>query len=487
MDIDFTPLLKKQVTFPVLCYLLHILYKDLSDVDAGTNASSLDKSVQDDSKALAMDLSGSEVSSRAKWKPVELMESIRSSECDPEIKDWLQTDPHPYKPFKPGEYRLTMGVRPMPFEYWFVFENTWKKRVNAKWDIIKKNYKDVIFHVDPAMVNCDSYDNASVTDKVLITPKDVELADRTICEAYEHITGYLLKRYPQYFEILLSPDDTTPGVLVNKILKEYHPVDPNSYLLLQNDDVPFLRYRCFNTDIIPVEISNPSYLSDSVGRIALVTTMKTRRAHELILALQRMVEEDLILLTPNENRQFNEEYILMTGCFAFAAGFNPRERFMKPLTQVHGPVPEYKTKLQSQMNKFFQTHKYGKLVMRLNFSFQTHSSLYVTDDNKGTKDEVIRAKSLEELNGGRDLHYRSERQCLMKLRETGSMCFSIKTYLWNMEGEFLANEFYSQQGVVQDLIDAVRGMQDTLGQYKRRPEWGSALLEMLESRIQTSV
>lgn len=256
-----------------------------------------------------------------------------------------------------------------------------------------------------------------------------------------------------------------------------------AYLKLENDDLAFLNYKCFNVDIIPEELSDPNCTSDEVGKIALVTTVKTRRAHELILALQRMVEEDILLLSPNKNHQFNNEYILISGCFAFAAGFNPRERFMKPMTQIHGPVPEYKVKLQNQMNKFFQSQKPGNLVMRLNFSFQTHPNLYVTDDNKGTVQEEIKAKTLEELDGGRSLFYRSERQCLIKLEKTKSMCFSIKTYLWNIQDEFLKNDYYSQEGVIDDLRGAVRGMQDTLGQYKRRPEWGPALLELLDAKV----
>lgn len=486
MGIDLSLILGKQVTFPLFCYVSYQLYKDLVCGDAKQINSSVNISddvfADDiDKKSTALKDNGDKQEER--WEPVSFMKDIQPSTAERDYKLWFDTPPFPYQPFKPGEYRLTMGVRPMPNEYWLVFESTLKDRIEKKWDVIKNNYKDVIYHLDPAMINCTTYDNAAITDTTLVTIKDVEKADLTVCEWYNTLVSFLIARFPQYFTVVLHPNDETPGVLYNSIMDEYHPVDAFHYLKLQSTDLQFLKYRCCNIDIIPEELKDPSNLFDEVGRIAIVTTEKTKRAQELILAVQRMVEEDLVLLSPNANGQYNNEYIMISGCFAFAAGFNPRQRFLKPMTQIHGPVPEYKQKLQTQMNKFFQTHKPGKLVMRINFSFQTHSKLFVTDDNKGTEEEEIRPKTLEEMHGGHDLHYRSERQCLIKLENSKSMCFSIKTYLWNLQDEFLANDYYSQEGVIQDLCDAVKGMQDSIGQYKRKPEWGPALLEMLESAL----
>ena len=487
MIIDLSLILRKQVTLPLLCYILYQLYKDLVSKEPKSVETEI---IAEDTPSEAPSTPepvDNAVYQEKRWQPVDYMRNLKPSEQEKNYTPWSTTNPFPYQPFKPGEYRLTMGVKSIPLEHWFMFENTLKSRIEKKWEIIKEAYKDVMYHLDPAMVNCDTYYNSDYTDEVLVTAKDVEIADAAVCEWYNSVVSYLVTRFPQYFQVVLSPDDETPGVLHNSIMDEYHPVNAEKYLQLGNTDVPFLKYYCFNVDIIPAELTNPKNLRDKVGRIPLETTEKTRRAHELILSVQRMVEEDLILLSPNANKQFDGEYILMSGCFAFAAGFNPRERFLKPLTQIHGPVPEYKIKLQSQMNKFFQTHKPQKLVMRINFSFQTHSKLYVTDDNKGIATEEIRAKTLDELHGGHDLHYRSERQCLIKFENTQAMCFSIKTYLWNLQDEFLPNDYYSQEGVIQDLCEAVKGMQYTIGQYKRRPEWGPALLEMLEPKLNSKV
>lgn len=486
--LDLNVLLGKHITAPLLLYICYLIYKDVTSAKKGDKQSS-----QEPIPEHREDSAPVNATAQPKWQPIQLMQSIEPISSEPDYKPWEKNEPYPYKPFKPGEYRLTMGVRSLPLENWLVLEDTYKNRIETKWEIIKANYKDVIYHVDPSMVNCSEEEigknstDDSFDKETLITDKDVENCNLSLCELYEHVTSYLHQRFPQYFEVLLSPTEESAGVIHNKILNEFHPLDPFKYLQMEDTDHGFLNYRCMNVDIIPQEVTQPSLRKDKVGYLTAVTCTKTRRAHELILSICRMVEEDLLLLLPNVNKQFDNEYILQSGCFAFAAGFNPRERYLRPLTLVHGPVPEYKKNLQSQMNRFFQTHKQGKTVMRLNFSFQTHEKLYVTSENKGKGDEAIRAKTLEELHDGHDLFYRSERQCLIKIGpQSNAMCFSVKTYLWNIAEQFLQNDYYSQPYVVRDLCDAIKGMQDVVGQYKRKPEWGPALVELLEKRLKNT-
>ncbi|CUS22712.1 LAQU0S06e04324g1_1 [Lachancea quebecensis] len=491
--IDLSLVLGKHVTFPLLCYVSYLLYRDLT---AEQNAGDENAVPAGDKHAEASTKDHLESTIGAKWSPIPLMkEQVVPIASESDYRPWNETKPYPYKPFKAGEYRLNMGVKPIPVSNWLVIENTYKERIEAKWEIIKHNYKDVMFCLDPAMVNSTGHDgtasvatgDAAFSEGTLVTLEDVNRCLVAVCELYDHVIGYLCQRFPQYFEVVLSPSSESAGVIHSKIMNEFHPVDPRAYLELENDSSTFIQYCCKNTDIVPSEVMDSSVKKDNVGYRSLVTTTRTRRAHELILAMARMVEEDKMLLLPNASGQFNNEYILMAGCFAFAAGFNPRERFLKPLTLVHGPVPDYKKNLQAHMNRFFHTHQPGKLVLRLNFSFQTHTKLYVTDDNKGADGELILAKTLDQLRGGRDLFYRSERQCLIKLGpSTNAMCFSIKTYLWSMTEQFLTDEFYSRHGVLQDLYDAVAGMQENVSHYKRKPEWGPALLGLLQKRLKAN-
>ncbi|CEP63679.1 heme-dependent oxidative N-demethylase family protein LALA0_S08e08130g [Lachancea lanzarotensis] len=470
---DLSPILGKHVTFPLMCCFLYLIYKDLA-ADGEKSAVVRKKKRPDEND----------------WKSgIILADQVSASDTL-----WEQTKPFPYQPFKAGEYKLNMGIRTIPAQDWLVLDNTYKTRIEAKWDIVRENYHDVIFYLDPAMVSAGKSAVGSKSEKdplyseTLISDRDVKTCEIALCELYENIVVFLLQRYPQNFKVSQRPSKDSPGVLHNTIVDEYHPVDPLKYMDLPESTINALDFRCKDAEVIPSSFSNSDSdksKTDSVGYRCLISCARTRRAHELILALSRLVEEDLILMFPDDRRQFNGEYVLMAGIFAFAAGFNPRNRLLKPLTLVHGPVPEYKEKLQMHMNRFFEMHKIGKLVMRLNFSFQTHPKLYVTDDNKGLATEQILAKTLEQLRGGRDLYYRSERQCLIKLGpKSQAMCFSIRTYLWNMADQFLTDDFYSQSDVLQDMYDAVDGMQENVSQYKRRPEWGPAVLQLLRNKIQ---
>lgn len=481
--IDLSCVLGKRVTTPALFWVLWMLYRDLQNSRKETQVST---GKGEDEAQLEEENTHRKDREISRWKPLKMVRErvipLEEEEKD-NYKPWNETEPYPYKPFKPGEHRLTMGISTIPFNYWFVMDKTFKDHVNAKWEIFKTDYEDLVYHVDPAMINVDDEKACSVaTDdmyaKIVISPNDVKQADEGLCQVYSNVVNYLVCRFPQYFQVALSPGET-PGALYNCILGEYYPVDPVHYLQLANDSPQCVNYKCFNTDIIPEVLTKDLHIKeDEIGYRVLISCDKTRRAHELILSMGRLVEDDLLLLSTNEHKQYNGEYILLTGLFGFAAGFNPRNRFLKPLTLVHGPVPEYKRDLQSQMNKFFARLKPYALANRVNYTFQNHDMLY---SQKKFTDS--RARSLEELNGGKDVHYRSERQTLTKFSTpsgSDTVVFGVRTYLWNFRDQWLVNNFYSQPQIVDELERAIRDMNGVLGRYKGRDEWGPPLMDIIE-------
>lgn len=469
---DLSILLRKQVTAPILLWVLWLLYRDFEESKKKLIADFDEKSYESSPRQ------------SERWKPVKPMReqiiSIQSEEKE-NYRAWDETEPYPYKPFKPGEHRLTMGVTTIPLTYWFVLDKTYRDRIEKKWDILRTEYEDQVYHLDPAMIRDGTPENepeGMMNARVTISEEDVEHANEALCQLYANVVSYLVCRFPQYFQIVLSPGETA-GAVFNSILREYHPVDAVRYMRLTSDEPQCVNYRCFNTDIIPDKLAKDlDVLEDEIGYRVLISCDKTRRAHELILSMARMVEDDLILLSPNTAKQYNGEYILHSGLFAFAAGFNPRNRFLKPLTLIHGPVPEYKRDLQSQMNKFFDKLRPHTLANRVNYTFQNHDNLYVK-----RKFTDSRARTVEELHGGKDLHYRSERQTLVKFDTPDGRnvtVFGIRTYLWNFQDEFLVNNFYSQPEIVEELRQAITGMNDILGKYKGRPEWGPPLINIIE-------
>lgn len=487
-DLNLSHLLGKQVTTPVLALVLWMLYRDLQNnkrvikeaqsrklVKPYLNKMSPEEEMVDDDNL-----------GISKWRPLKVVEGLVVSVEEEEkelYKPWDETEPYPYKPFKPGEHRLTIGISTIPFNYWFIIDKTLKERIDKKWEILRTNYGDLVYHVDPAMINNDGKkENDIPTDdmyaRIVISPKDVEQTNRGLCQVYSNVISYLTCRFPQYFQMVLSPGET-PGALYNAILKEYHPIDPERYLQLTNDCPQCIDYRCFNTDIIPFELTKNIHMKeDQIGYRVLISCDKTRRAHELILAISRLVEDDLLLLLRNECQQYNGEYIMFSGLFGFAAGFNPRSRFLKPLTLIHGPVPEYKRDLQSQMNRFFAHLKPYALANRVNYTFQNHDMLYAQ-----RKFTDARARSLDELHGGRDIHYRSERQTLTKfpiLNDDDVVVFGVRTYLWNFRDQWLVNNFYGQPQIIEELEKAINDMNHTLGTYKGRDEWGPPLMNIIK-------
>jgi hypothetical protein len=186
--------------------------------------------------------------------------------------------------------------------------------------------------------------------------------------------------------------------------------------------------------------------------------------------LNTFIEEDFIIMKPMPNE---DEYVFKSGVFAFAAGFDPADKFNKPLTSIHDPVPEYKTKLQAQMNKFLSRLKVHTFVRRNNWSIQVHNKVLVMNDNKGTEDEEIKALDPETLDFEREVFFRSERQLLTRLPKTGAIVFSIRTYLTKMSD--IREEIRKAE-----LCDAIDGMQWNIGQYKRKPEWGDAVVSYLK-------
>ncbi|CCH42019.1 hypothetical protein BN7_1558 [Wickerhamomyces ciferrii] len=280
-----------------------------------------------------------------------------------------------------------------------------------EWFLVENTYKDY------TTIKYGTVSTPNLTDHCVFMTED---CIPTVIEFYQETTKFMLERYPMCFKI-----DLDQGKILNLIRGDSIPLDPYS---------------------IPPK--------------------------ELLHCLSRFIEEDFILMFPDPKGHNTDEYIFKGGVFAFAAGFDPIERFQKPLTEIHGPVPEYRTKLRSQMNKFFEKLKPGLFVKRNNWSIQTHNKIFVIDANKGTEDEEIKSLNPDHLDFKRQVYFRSERQVLTRLPKTQSIVFSIRTYLtpmWKIREEGLADE----------LVGGIQGMQEVIGQYKRRPEWGDAVVKFM--------
>ncbi len=134
----------------------------------------------------------------------------------------------------------------------------------------------------------------------------------------------------------------------------------------------------------------------------------------------RLVQEDLLLMQPSP-----EGYILAAASLCFPLRWRLREKFGRPLAQIHSPVPGYRDKLERPMDSFFDHLKSSHPAWRLNWSIVDSPELFLAHD-RGEQglDQTINAG-----NAGENLWIRVERQTLRRLMVNGDILFTVRTYV----------------------------------------------------------
>lgn len=326
---------------------------------------------------------------------------------------WDEVDPIKSLPFKNATYKLTMGIKNLDIQDWLLVEPTYKHRIENKKLIIRSQH--------PA------YPASKDTRRSTFFIKDEAIP--AIKEFYNTVVTYMREKYPMYFKL--------DGDMIHNLI-----TDEKIPAVACDDD----------------------------------------KAVEYLESLALTIEEDFLILLKDPSREHEKdgtEYFFKAGVFGFAAGFDPRDRFDMPLSFIHHPIPGYEEKLKLSMNRFFNRISPGQFVTRSNFSVQTHNKLYVDDSNKGhnlPKDAIQVPLDVNSLDFVNDVHYRSERQVLTKLPESGAVVFTIRTYLIPM------HEIKSEgKEVCERFIGAINGLPEDISYYKRAGEWGPPLIEYLSS------
>lgn len=265
-----------------------------------------------------------------------------------------------------------------------------------------------------------------------------------------------------------------------KIVTNNHPAYPSdkdlkaSTVFSSPEGEPALRelydmvinYMCQKYPMYFVSNTDGSILNKITGESVPSTATDVEDPETLLLTLSRTIEEDFIILLKDETKKDEEyglEYYFKAGVFAFAAGFDPKDKFNQPLTSIHGPIPGYEQKLKTSMNRFFDRIQPGNFVTRSNFSIQTHKKLFVDDENKGyhlTEEELNKVIPFESLDFDSQVNYRSERQTLTKLPHTGAVLFTIRTYLHPL------SKFKNDIETAQVLKGAINKFPPDLARYK---------------------
>ena len=233
----------------------------------------------------------------------------------------------PWRPYKPMEYRLTMGLSALEPSQWIRIDNGYLERIAERKALIEQ-HPTVVYGFKPEMVPA-------------------------IEELYEYLLGYYLpRRYPGLFQISLKKGlelTNEESWFENLVTGESHP------------------------------IISPTRTARATG------SERTQAVDYLLRAIATTIEEDFLMLLPDSllpNGGEGPEYKMRAFCVCFPSGFNAPGFLGKPLAAIHTPVPRYKEKLQMSMDRFFARILVGKPWRRWNWTVTTHNELCIPHGNE---------------------------------------------------------------------------------------------------------
>lgn len=133
-----------------------------------------------------------------------------------------------------------------------------------------------------------------------------------------------------------------------------------------------------------------------------------------LLTLGLLLQEDLVIL-----QKQGDEHMFSAAVLCFPASWTLSEKIGKPLTAVHGPVNAYDAVMAKRVQRLFDNIRVGQPMWRHNALFYATPDLFHPRREADTRTDT----------GPDQPYFRSEKQCLTRLPESGAVVFSIHTWL----------------------------------------------------------
>jgi hypothetical protein len=187
-----------------------------------------------------------------------------------------------------------------------------------------------------------------------------------------------------------------------------------------------------------------------------------------LLTAGRLVQEDLCLL---QSPEADEPYHLTAASLCFPSRWRLADKIGQPLAAIHGPVPLYADRMARQVDRFFQHLKPEKPVWRINWSLLDDDALFQPEGHGRTAADP--RFSLETIGG--KVWFRSERQTLVRLPETGAVCFGIRIYQASLR------QIASDPVRARRLLTAIETMAPEMDTYKSFAVFREPLLAYLRT------
>jgi len=183
-----------------------------------------------------------------------------------------------------------------------------------------------------------------------------------------------------------------------------------------------------------------------------------------------LAQEDLCLM---QSLGEGQPYALTAASLCFPTRWRLADKIGKPMAAIHGPVPLYADKMARQVDRFFQHLKVERPVQRINWSLIDDPALFQpTGHSRTAEDPRFQPETI-----GENVWFRSERQTLMRLPDTGAIVFGIRIYQATLD------EVANDSVRAGRLLEAVRTMAPEMYQYKSFAVFRRPLEVFLEARV----
>jgi len=134
----------------------------------------------------------------------------------------------------------------------------------------------------------------------------------------------------------------------------------------------------------------------------------------------RLVQEDLVVMQKPEGQA---QHLLTGAVLCFPASWTLREKFLRPLTDIHQPVAAYDDDIARRVQRLFDGLQVARPIWRANCLVYADPDLH-----QPRRESETRARP-----SGKKLWVRVERQTLRRLPRTRDVVFSIHTYVVPMD------------------------------------------------------
>ncbi|KAF7309473.1 hypothetical protein MIND_00318100 [Mycena indigotica] len=364
--------------------------------------------------------------------------------------------PPMYRPFRWGEYHVTMGIRSMHWGEWIELDDQFESYYRIRKHRLESKPRELLT-VLPASVR--SHDGEG---------EQVHIAGGSAgaIELVHELAEYLSRRYPTTFQV-------------------------------ERHDKSFHNYPCGWDGLPPIKAVKVSAVDEKfelpmplpLAYIGQETPDIIRQGEEAMRIASLLVQDDLALMVEGTNGG----YYFQAGAILVGGFWRMVDKIGKRLDEIHisGHVPQYAEKLQVSLERFFRRLSVDKPVVRNNYFVQisppSPANSTVDPDQLAWGEYVL---GPEETYGGikgtsapippppvvtpQNLRMRTERQTLRRLPRSGAIVFTIRTYLVPVE------ELTREPGVAARFASAVRSWTEDVVEYKGQRRYSDVLLKYLD-------